>query len=358
MASLTPRIDRFQKNYIINGDMRIAQRGTSFAAIADNAYSLDRWRYSKSGAMVHALTQDTDVPTVAQSGYLFQNSLRLNLTTPDTSIAAGDFLILNQKVEGYNWANLAQKPFTLSFWVKATLPGTYCVSLASGGGDRSYIVEYTINTANTWEKKVLNIIASPSTGTWNYSNGIGLDIRWVLASGTTYHTTANTWNTGNLLSTSNQVNGVNTGATDFRITGVMLSEGTLTDPEFTLFGKDFEAELRACQRYYEKSYDTTTTPGTATVLGFHYGGYTAVGSYGTICFPYRVVKRALPTHITRDGAGSAGFVSNFSAGSAAQTNGISISGVTIGQTTTSIYISNGSGIPVWFGAQFTAEAEL
>ncbi len=297
MASNTPRIDRLQKNYLINGDMRIAQRGTSFAAIASGAYSLDRFRYSKSGAMVHTLTQDTDVPTLAEAGYLFQNSLRLNLTTPDTSIATTDNMSLDQLVEGYNWANLAQKDFTLSFWVKATLAGTYCVAFRNSGADRSYIAEYTINSANTWEKKVLHISASTSAGTWNYTNGVGLDIRWVLASGTNFHTTPNAWQAGNFIATVNQVNGTNTGATDFRITGAMLSEGHLVDPEFCTFGKDLLAEVQACQRYYEKTYDLTTNPASITTVGAHRfqtGPNGLSRDYAT----YKVMKRTNANSIT------------------------------------------------------------
>lgn len=222
MASLTPRIDRLQKNYLINGDMRIAQRGTSFTSIASGAYSLDRFVYGKTGAMVHNITQDTDVPTKAQAGYLFQNSLRMTLTTPDTAIAAGDFTVLVQKVEGYNWANLAQKECTLSFWVKATLAGVYSVGLRNSGADQCYVATYTINAANTWEKKVINIAASPSVGTWNYANGTGLEINWVLAAGTTYQTnTLNAWQSGLSVAGTSQVNGVNTGATgQIQVTGV------------------------------------------------------------------------------------------------------------------------------------------
>ncbi|HBI01814.1 MAG TPA: hypothetical protein DDY18_09360 [Flavobacterium sp.] len=88
------------KNYLINGDMVIAQRGTTFNSIVNTQYAMDRYQYSKVGAMVHNLTQDTDVPTLAQAGYLFKYSLRLNLTTPDTSIAAGDITTIRQYVEG------------------------------------------------------------------------------------------------------------------------------------------------------------------------------------------------------------------------------------------------------------------
>lgn len=281
------------KNYLMNGDMAISQRGTTFTAIAANTYSLDRYFYGKSGAMVHTITQDTDVPSIAQSGYLFQNSMRLNLTTPDTAIAAGDFLFIRQRIEGYNWANLAQKAFTLSFWVKATLAGTYCVSFLNGGNDRSYVAEYAVSGSNTWEYKTVTIAASPSAGTWNYTNGTGLQVVWTLAGGTSIQTTAGAWQTGNFFSSANQVNGVNTGATDFKITGAMINEGTTALP-FRLFGSGSQDELSTCERYFEKSYEYADTPGATGVNGFFQLAGNANGNnFGTVFF--RTRKRSQPT---------------------------------------------------------------
>ena len=291
----TPEIDlrdNFGKNYIINGDMRIAQRGTSFPAIANNTYHLDRWNYQKVGAMVHTITQDTDVPTLAESGQLFFNSLRLNLTTPDTSIAAGDYCFFQQRIEGYNWADLAQRQFTVTFWVKATLTGTYTVAAVSGGIDRSIVKEYTISSANTWEKKTITFAASPSAGTWNYANGIGLYLSFTLAVGSTFQTTPNSWTTGNLFGTSSQVNGVNTGATDFRITGVQVNVGTEALP-FRLFGNDFDGEVRACQRYYEKTYNINVAPGTITSEG-QLSNTASFQGDNYFTWNFKVSKRALP----------------------------------------------------------------
>jgi hypothetical protein len=294
MAIKTPELDfreNVGKNYIINGNMSISQRNLTFTSIADSTYMMDRFQYLKSGAMVHTVTRDTDVPTFAEAGYLFQNSLRLNLTTPDTAIAATDYNWITQKIEGYNFANLAQKPFTLSFWVKATLPGIYCVSFGNIAGDQNIPYEYTINAANTWEYKTVTVAASPAAGTWNYTSGIGLYVRFILAAGANFQFPAGTWGSGNRWATANQINGVNTGATDFRLTGVMVNEGSQA-LSFRLFGGDFQGEVDACQRYYEKTYDLDTVPGTVTFTGAvsanHPGGVSVEGNYY-----WRVTKRAV-----------------------------------------------------------------
>ena len=267
------------KNYLINAHMRLSPRGSSFVSPLDGAYSLDRWRYGKASTATHTISQDTDVPTFAQSGYQFTNSLRMNLTSADTSIAAGDIVVLSQYVEGNNFVAISQKPCFLSFWVKATLTGTYCVALRNSGRDRSYIAEYVINSSNTWEFKTISIPSSPSGGTWNYGEGVGVEVNWTLAAGTTFQTTAGSWQTGNFVGTSNQVNGVNTGATDFRITGTMLNEGIVASP-FRLFSDGYVDEYLACQRYYE--------------IGRFKHFYATAGNKA-ITQTYRVPKRTTPT---------------------------------------------------------------
>ncbi len=284
----------FRKNCIINGDMRIAQRGTSFVGIADGAYSLDRWIYRKNGVMVHTLTQDTDVPTVAQSGVLFTNSMRLNLTTADTTTPVGKFAFMTQRIEGYNFQRIAQRAFTASFWVKATTTGVYSIAFRNSISDRSYVGNFTISTTATWELKTISVTASPSAGTWNYTTGLGLDVSIVLAVGSTYQTTAGAWQTGNFIGTATNINGVNTGATDFRIVGLQLEAGTVAT-EFEML--DFQQEIAACQRYYWKSFPIGTTP--AQSAGYNgslvYRASSAGLIPGGVLVQTPVLMRASPT---------------------------------------------------------------
>ena len=284
-------------NLIINGAMRIAQRGTSFAAVAANTYTLDRWFYNKGGVMVHTITQDTDVPTVAQAGVLFTNSLRLNLTTADIAIAAGEFAHFSQIIEGYNFQRIAQRAFTASFWVKATTTGVYSIAFRNSGNDRSYVSNFTISVTATWEFKTINVLASPSAGTWNYTTGSGLAVAIVLAVGTTYHTTAGAWQTGSFLGTATNVNGTNTGATDFRIVGLQVEPGSVAT-EFEL--DPIENEISRCQRYFWKSFAFATAPaqsaGGAGALNYRASTAGLVANSRTVFFP--VLMRTVPTIIT------------------------------------------------------------
>ncbi len=241
-----------RKNAIINGDFNVWQRGTSFAAVASGAYTADRWVYGKLGSSAaHTVSRSTDVPTVAQAGRLYNYSILIDCTTADAAVAIGDVIAFQQSVEGYNWLPLAQRALILSFWVKATKTGTYCVAFRNSGADRSYVGEYTVDTTATWEKKTIAVSASPSAGTWEYATGVGITIGFALICGTTFQTTAGAWQTGNFLGTANQVNACDNVANDFRITGVQLEVGSAaTEFEY----RTYADELKLCQRYYQASF--------------------------------------------------------------------------------------------------------
>ena len=233
------------RNKIINGKMEIAQRGTSFPAIANDAYSLDRYQNVLSGTGVITASQQADVPSSNE----FQNSLRYAVTTADTSIAAGDIYAVRQLVEGFNARDLIGRTFTLSFWVRSSKTGTHCVSFRNTG-DRSYVAEYTVSAANTWEFKSVTVSGGLITaGTWNWTNGIGVSVAWALACGTTSQTTAGAWQTGSFFATANQVNCLDTIGNIFAITGVQLEVGGVATP---FEHRPIGAELALCQRYFQR----------------------------------------------------------------------------------------------------------
>lgn len=318
------------RNKIINGKMEIAQRGTSFAAIASGTYTLDRFQWQQAGTGVVTVSQQADVPSSNE----FQNSLRVAVTTADTSIAAGDIYAVRHVVEGYNVRDLIGKTLTLSFWVRSSKTGTHCVSLVNSVGNRSFVAEYTVNAANTWESKSITINGGLITaGTWDWTNGIGISLWFVLAAGTTWQTTAGAWQTGSFYATSNQVNCLDSTSNIFAITGVQLEVGSVATP---FEHRPIGAELALCQRYFCKTYDLGTAPGVATVAGSIYSisNATAVGTTPGY-FPFPVEMRSAPTltfynPITgaagtwRNGAG-ADIAVSIAGGVTASTRGVGIS---------------------------------
>lgn len=284
------------KNTIINGAFDVWQRGTSFAAIANASYSADRWRYGMIGAAVHTVSQSSDVPTVAEAGVLANYSLLVDCTTADASIAATDASLVSHRIEGYAWRNYAQRALTLSFWVKATKTGTYCIGLRNAGADQSYVAEYIVNATATWEKKVIHIPASPSAGTWNYTTGIGGDLIFAIAAGSNFHGTADTWNSANNFATANQVNGTDSTSNDFRLALVQLEVGDVaTDFEI----EAYDQTLQRCERYYH-----TGDSSDSSIQSFY---ATAGGQVFYTNIQFRCRMRTNPTVSI-----SAGSMSNFS----------------------------------------------
>lgn len=249
-----------QPNPVINGNMEIWQRGTAFAAAASGSYSADRWRFDNLTGAVVTINRSTDIPTVAEAGVLFNYSLEVDVTTADAAIAAGDLALVRQPIEGYNWRHFAQRACVLSFWFKSPKTGVHAVSLANSGLDRGFVGEFTMNAANTWEYKTIQIPASPSAGTWNYLTGTGVSVGFVLASGSTYNTTAGSWQTigfGNYPGSASQVNTLDSNANFIRFTGVKLELGSVATP---IQFMPFEEGLARCQRYYQKSFVYGTAP--------------------------------------------------------------------------------------------------
>ena len=234
-----------RKNVIINGDMRISQRGTSFTSIISGSYSLDRWNYIKIGTMVHDITQEsTSGPNDS-----FPYWMKLNVTTPDASIAAGDICIVRYNVEGYDYIPLRGQEVTLSFWARDAVTGTHSVGIRSGDSASSYVLEYEIVSADTWEYKTLTFTFAETFGTWNLDNTKGTEILFWLAAGSSSYGTIGAWANSAAAASSNTVNSVGTTSNVFGLTGVQLEIGSSAT---TFDYRSYAQELELCKRYFQK----------------------------------------------------------------------------------------------------------
>lgn len=283
------------KNKIINGAMMIDQRnaGASYSAV-DGGFSVDRWKVASfdSSAQTGKFTvqQSSTVPTGFSKSLLVTSSAA-------TSLGSGAVYWIGQFIEGFNTADLdfglaTAKTVTLSFWVRSSLTGTFAGSITNNGNDRSYPFTYTINSANTFEYKTITITGDTS-GTWTRDSSIGLRVLFNLGHGSTYNTTANAWASGYYGSVTGTTSLLATSGATLYITGVQLEKGTTAS---TFEFRSIQKELSLCQRYYEKSYDTLTAPGTATTSGVVYATITSDSAGSLVSsVSFSVPKRIAPT---------------------------------------------------------------
>lgn len=241
-----------KRNLTINGEFSIFQRGTGPTTVNGNdVFAADRFKGWANGGGTFTVEQSTDVPNNE-----FEYSAKLTNTGVDSSVAAGDNYRWATDIEGYNVSQLGYghsdaKAVTLSFWVKSSLAGTYCGGLYSTHATRNYIYEYTISSANTWEKKTITVSSGDTTGSWNKTNGNGLRVYWGLGSGSNYQGTAGAWTAGEKWETSNQAAWIGSASATFFITGVQLEVGTnASDFEHESFGET----LQKCQRYFYRTH--------------------------------------------------------------------------------------------------------
>ena len=272
------------RNLIINGAMQVDQRNSGSSVSAPhNTYTLDRLNTYQSGGGAYSVQQQTSVTPVG-----FGFAAKINVDTIDSSIAAGDYYMLTYNFEGHDTAQLefgtsGAKTVTLSFYVRSSLTGTFSGAINNDASDRAYTFEYTIDSADTWERKTITV-AGDQSGTWPGAvNTRSIKIRWALALGSTYSNTAGSWASGDYYGTSNQVNLMATLNNTFYITGVQLEVGEQATPfEHRSFGD----ELARCQRYYETGRFAFKVPTEGvTNLASGMGGYHS----------FVTTKRAAPT---------------------------------------------------------------
>lgn len=242
------------------------QRGSTFGPpLATNTFIADRFRYQQVGTQsLSSSAPTTGNPPIALTGVLSERHLELAVTTPPT-ITPTDFSHFVYGMEGFDWARIAQRIFTVSFYVKATVTGIYTLFLQNEDSTISFVSEYTINSSLTWEKKSVTVSASPSAGTWNYITGRGVRVGWTLMAGANLQTaTLDSWQTANVTSSINQVNGIGTAADIFAVEKIQIEEGSIAS---SFFVRPVEQTISLLQRYFVKTYDMGLPPGTITLGG-------------------------------------------------------------------------------------------
>lgn len=236
----------------VNGAFEVSQELGSTGTTSGSGVSIcDSWRMWRVGGSAGLAAQ-----TPSSIVFGLQNFLNVSVTTATASLAPGDLVQVYSPIEGFRccrlwWGNNTATPLTLCFWTQHTPAGTYSVAIQNSGSSRCYVATYTQISAGTPEYKTITI-PGDTTGTWLTNNGIGLNIVFAIASGSTATaSSANTWLAGGFSAAPGQVNGVSSTSNAFKLAGVAAFIGNEAPPQarqpYVL--RTFDQEIQLCQRY-------------------------------------------------------------------------------------------------------------
>ena len=259
------------KPLMTNGDMAVAQRGTSATGkTTGDTYTVDRMALLLDAQGTYTVAQESLTSGNAFDNG-FANAFRIDCTTADASPAASDQLGLQYKFEGqelqvFKKGTANAEKFTLAFWVKSNKTGTGNIQLKDkDNSNRQCTQSYTISSADTWEHKIC-VFGADTTGAFDDDNAKSLIINWYLGSGTDSSSgTANhgTWeaqdqtkvNDGGTLNINDNT------ANDWAITGIQLEVGEFTSSTLPPFQfESFGDNLARCQRYFQNLAEGTEKP--------------------------------------------------------------------------------------------------
>jgi len=284
------------RNMIINGAMQVAQRATSKASVSAGSdyHTIDRYLLAINAMGTFTLSQAADGP----SG--FSTAYKLDCTTANASPAAGAYILFIQNIEAQHLQSLdfgssGAKQITLSFYVKSNKTGTYIVelSLPDAGTNLKNQQSYTINSANTWERKTLTYVGNTTASdAINNDNGNGMGVHFWVGAGSTFGggtLNSNVWaNTASANRAAGQVNLADSTSNEWSITGVQLELGEQATP---FEHRSFADELQRCQRYYAVRENTV---GSLKYYSQALQAYNTTSVYGVIA-DYPVTMRTTPT---------------------------------------------------------------
>jgi len=252
--------------------MDIYQRGQTATGLTGEQYgSADRMKININTAGTWSMNVVSDAPT----GTGFRNSCNVICTTADTSLAAGDYVVFAQLVEGQNLqvtkkGTANAESITVSFWAKSSNTGTYVCELFDADNSRQASKAFTINSANTWEKEEITFTPD-TTGQFDNDNALSLYCQIWLAAGTTF--TSGTLSNGswNPASSGNraagQLNLANRVGNYMAITGWQMETGSVATP---FERRPYGTELSLCQRYFMRDSSLVVWMYLAHAVGSNY----------------------------------------------------------------------------------------
>lgn len=262
--TLATKVDT-RRTRIVNGDKLVSQENAQTSGTTNGRYISDQnamFFVSNNGVF-------TGVNVAGRTSPSGGNRDRITITTPDTVLAAGEFLTYTQNIEGSNvadmkWGSSGAVAGVIRLGMRYPA-GTWPIAFHNSGATRSYVATFTVSAleANT---DIVREFAIPgdTTGTYLTADGvIGWTIDRVIGAGSTFQGVAG-WQAGNILTVAGATNGMAISGAIFEF----FDEGMKADPASTGSYGQYEAAVvdpvYRSERYWEKSYDASSPPGTTS----------------------------------------------------------------------------------------------
>jgi hypothetical protein len=257
----------------INGAFELSQElGVNGTTTINGTYICDGWGLFFSGTMAIGSAQAVGSITPGIGSFMYAAP-----STAQATMAAGDYVIIRQPIEGNRitrlaWGTAAARPITIGFWSMHWRAGLYTGVMRNAANNRSYAFTYTHAASNSVQWNTITI-PGDTAGTWNVDNAVGIYLIFAMACGTTFTApSANTWLAGNYFAAPGQINGVAATSDVFRLTGVVVLPGNeaptaVNSPNIV---RPYNQELIICKRYWERT--EAFVGGSATVAGSNAGG--------------------------------------------------------------------------------------
>jgi hypothetical protein len=259
-SGLDSTVSQIGKNLVTNGGANVSQRGVNATIVSGfdsttNSYIADRFLASGGGSPQNR----ADLKHVSSGGPAgFPNFIRYDITTAEAAVAAGEYSVIEQRVEAFNclplgWGATGAKSAALSFYIRSPKTGTHSGYVYNNNTNRTWTFEFTVDAANTWEKKSVTIDPDTTGGAFTAAVTEGIRVGIPIICGSTYQTAAGSWTSGSFRGTSNQQNLADNTANNIDITGVQLEVGSVaTDFEH----EDIGETKRKCERRFRRLIST------------------------------------------------------------------------------------------------------
>ena len=309
-AKITSRAGR---NVLVNGAMRVSQRGTSASGITSSGYHvIDTYRFVDSSIGTWTVSQDSESPTQ------FSKSYKMDCTTANASPGSSSAMRLECRLEGnqlqgFHKGTADAKPLALSFWTKTNEPGVYTVALYDHDNSRNVAANYTVSadeaSGQTWVKREV-VFPADTTGAWDDDNAKSATLTFYFDVGSGFKSgTQNTsWGAASDAVTCPGMPAALGDSTSnvFYLTGIQLETDRVTDFEYRNYGD----EIQRCLRYYYRTGEGASLASNSP-LGL---GWARTGAIAQLVADFPVPMRVAPSAIETTGTATDYDVSNVASG--------------------------------------------